>query len=72
MDLDDLHQRKCVGLDKAGEESSDYELWTPSGIVNPDCLFGKRVTYRRRKREAQCFNPEKMETIVSVEPCPCT
>ena len=49
MDLDDLHQRKCQNIDKAGEQDSDYELWTPSGLVNPECLFGKKVTYIRRK-----------------------
>jgi hypothetical protein len=43
LDLEDLHQRKCQGLDTAGEQESDYELWTPSGLVNPECLFGKKV-----------------------------
>lgn len=53
----------------AGESNSDYELWTPAGLVNPECLFGKKVTYIRRKREAACYNPDKMERILSVTPC---
>lgn len=43
VDLDELHQRRCVGTDAPGEQNSDYELWTPSGLVNPECLFGKKV-----------------------------
>lgn len=69
LDMDDLHTRTCIGQDNAGEASSDYELWTPSGLVNPECLFGKKVTYMRRKREAACYNPEKMERVMSVQPC---
>ena len=40
----------CTGTDRPGEIDSDFELWTPSGVVNPDCLFGKKVTYIRRKK----------------------
>jgi hypothetical protein len=53
VDLDELHQRKCVlGSNNEFDADKDYELWTPSGLVNPECLFGKKVTYIRRKREA--------------------
>ncbi|CAK75654.1 unnamed protein product (macronuclear) [Paramecium tetraurelia] len=72
IDLDELHQRNCIGQDKAGEIGSDYELWTPSGLVNPECLFGKKVTYMRKRREAACYNPEQLERIMSVTPCQCS
>jgi len=38
--------------DEEFDGDKDYELWTPSGLVNPECLFGKKVTYIRRKRDA--------------------
>ncbi|CAD8063565.1 unnamed protein product [Paramecium sonneborni] len=72
IDLDELHQRNCIGQDKAGEIGSDYELWTPSGLVNPECLFGKKVTYMRKRREAACYNPDQLEKIISVTPCQCS
>ncbi|CAK66018.1 unnamed protein product (macronuclear) [Paramecium tetraurelia] len=72
IDLDELHQRNCIGQDKPGEVGSDYELWTPSGLVNPECLFGKKVTYMRKRREAACYNPDTLEKIISVIPCQCS
>lgn len=67
--MDELHQRNCIGQDKPGEVGSDYELWTPSGLINPECLFGKKVTYMRKRREAACYNPDTLEKIISVTPC---
>ena len=40
---------------------SDYEYWTPKNFNGDKCLFGKKLKYLRRKREAQCFNPEDVE-----------
>ncbi len=36
------------------------------------CLLGHKVTYTRRKREAACFNPQKLETAVTHDNCACT
>jgi hypothetical protein len=67
VDMDDLHQRKCIGWDDAEAPGSDYELWTPMD----GCLFGRRTTYVRRKREAQCYNPQTLDRVVSEEACTC-
>lgn len=47
--MEDLHQRVCKGIDSAGSLESDYEIWSPSGLTNTDCLLGKKVKYIRRK-----------------------
>ncbi len=41
-----LHQRVCQGVDKAGEDGSDYELWSPSGSESTSCLMGHKVIRR--------------------------
>lgn len=45
VDLDELHQRICTGIEIPDDKNSDYELWTPNGLVNPECLLGKKVSY---------------------------
>ena len=69
IDFSTLHQRLCEGVETPGEVESDYEFWSPSGSGDDKCLMGHRVyigllffslylkvTYVRRKREAQCYN----------------
>jgi hypothetical protein len=51
---------------------SDYEYWSPLNYHEQKCLFGRKLKYIRRKRDAKCFNPEDIEKPVAVEPCPCS
>jgi len=74
IDFAELHEtRTCVGHDAPDSPASDYETWTPSdGRLGGKCLLGHKVSYTRRKRTAQCFNPEKHERSQFIEHCPCT
>jgi len=63
LDFSQVYNRTC--------KNDDYEEWTPRGDNN-ECLLGRKVTYRRRKQTAKCFNAENVEHIVSSIPCPCT
>jgi len=38
---------------------------------NGKCLFGRKMKYIRRKREATCFNQEEMDKKFYVDSCPC-
>jgi hypothetical protein len=53
------------------DPAQDYEEWSPTD-EHGNCLLGERVTFRRRKRESQCFNGEQFERIVRRENCSCT
>ena len=72
VDFTSLHERVCQNPDKAGEESSDYEKWSPNGKISAQCLMGHKSTYIRRKREARCFNTEQWEQWYSAVNCECT
>jgi len=74
IDFAELHEmRTCSGHDAADSASSDYETWSPSdGRLGGKCLMGHRVSYTRRKRASQCFNPEDHEREQFIENCPCT
>lgn len=74
LDFSGLHERPCEGYWDAFNkpEGTDYELWTPNGKVSPDCLLGVKMTYVRRRRDAQCYNPEMFEFMSSYETCACT
>jgi len=74
IDFAELHEmRTCQGHDAPDSASSDYETWTPSdGRLGGKCLMGHKVSYTRRKRTSQCFNPEKHERSQFIEHCPCT
>jgi hypothetical protein len=52
----------------AGVDPDDYELWSPHD-TNGDrnCLLGEQTFYKRRKREAACFNPNDYETKTQVQ-----
>ena len=71
VDFSSLHTRNCQGFDNADSIDSDYELWSPHEEITLKCLMGKKVTYTRRKREAECFNTEQFERKVFVENCEC-
>ena len=71
LDFEAFHAKSCQGHDKPNEESSDYEIWTPTA-TGSKCLLGRKISYVRRKREAQCFNGEEFERPTFVENCACT
>jgi len=73
-DFSSLHTRQCKGVENAGAESSDFELWTPyDGRHGEDnkCFLGQQVTYTRRKQSALCYNGEDYEAVIQRTPCQC-
>jgi hypothetical protein len=66
MDFEGLHEPQCQGVDYAGTEGSDFELWTPYDGRHGDnkCFLGQQVTYIRRKQDSQCYNGEDFERVV--------
>lgn len=73
VDFADLHERPCTGIDAPGSAGSDYELWTPNdGRLGGQCLLGRTITYTRRKRKAECFNPEEYDITAYYDHCACT
>jgi hypothetical protein len=73
LEFTDLHQPTCQGVSNPDTESSDYETWSPyDGRHGDKCFLGKKITYVRRKRDRQCFNPEDKEAILYQENCPCS
>ena len=72
LDFSSLHQRVCKGVDSPNTEESDFEYWTPNGLVSSTCLLGSKITYVRKKRESKCFNGEEFERINLIEKCECT
>ncbi|CAD8059049.1 unnamed protein product [Paramecium primaurelia] len=72
IDFSQIHGRECIGEDQPSSENSDYELWSPTGKINPDCLMGMKVEYVRKKRDAKCFNGEDLQRQHSIQYCQCT
>jgi Sortilin, neurotensin receptor 3,/Sortilin, neurotensin receptor 3, C-terminal len=74
LDFKNLHEPQCKGVDRPGEEASDYELWTPYDGRHGDnkCFMGQQVSYVRRKQDAECFNGEELEREIVRSYCPCT
>lgn len=72
VDFATLKKRVCSGLWNPGAEESDYEMWIPGSHDQMKCLFGKRVKYVRRKREADCFNGEDYEKKNIIDFCACS
>jgi hypothetical protein len=64
FDFTSLHERPC--------EDKDYELWTPSASVTSNCYLGVTKAYKRRMRDAECFNQQLVESVASEAVCPCT
>jgi len=50
-DFSQLHEPQCKGVDVAGTEGSDFELWTPHDgrFGSNKCFLGMTKTYVRRK-----------------------
>lgn len=72
IDFSSLHERTCDAPDKPNSEDSDYETWTPHGYLSGECLMGHQITYTRRKRQAECFNPQEFDQVYSYKNCTCT
>lgn len=72
IDFASLHERACRLPNKPDDENSDYEKWSPNGVISENCLMGHQTTYIRRKRDAQCFNPEEIDQVFSQVNCQCT
>lgn len=73
LNFESLHEKACANLQYAGAADSDYEVWTPyNGRPGQPCLMGRRVSYVRRKREAECYNGLKYESIQNIDHCKCT
>jgi len=76
LDFAGLHEQKCQGSDKPGQDTSDYELWSPHDDgrhgAKDGCLLGQKVTYTRRKQDNECFNGDDHETVRTRSYCPCT
>eukprot|EP01102_Stenamoeba_stenopodia_P022955 TRINITY_DN9759_c0_g1_i1.p1 TRINITY_DN9759_c0_g1~~TRINITY_DN9759_c0_g1_i1.p1 ORF type:complete len:780 (-),score=81.96 TRINITY_DN9759_c0_g1_i1:52-2391(-) len=65
--------RKCQGIENAGNETSDFEYWTPDDPYSASqCLNGERVVYVRRKRGVACYLGEDYQSVVTTESCPCS
>jgi len=64
LDFSSLHKSQCV--------EADYEWWRPSDGSSDFCLLGREIQFKRRKADAQCFNPDNFETKKITTPCPCT
>ena len=72
VDFANLHEPKCKGADKPGDDNSDYELWTPfDGRHGEKCFMGQQITYVRRKQDAECYNGEELERKILRSYCPC-
>jgi len=72
-DFSQLHEPQCKGVDEAGTDGSDYELWTPHDgrFGDSKCFLGQHKTFVRRKQASKCFNGEEHEAVTRIEPCTC-
>jgi hypothetical protein len=77
IDFSGLTDNKCR-LDKEHPEGddSDYYLWSPIHPIKkeePDCLFGHKARYYRKKPESLCYNGPMIERLHDIERnCSCT
>lgn len=66
LDFTGLTSKQC-------ETTKDFETWSPTGLANDQCLFGREVSYYRRKREANCFVGRQIaQPHEVVRNCTCT
>jgi hypothetical protein len=61
LDFAPLHQRVCSGIWDPTMPESDYEFWIPRNYENGKCVFGRKMKFIRRKRDASCFNQEETD-----------
>jgi hypothetical protein len=66
IDFDDMHEAQC--------KDDDMETWHArvDKDGNPTCLMGHTQSYRRRKKDRECFlKQEFKDPQVQSEPCEC-
>jgi photosystem II stability/assembly factor-like uncharacterized protein len=60
LDFTGLSDVQCkLDKDHVTEDSSDYALWSPKHpgkLEEPECLFGHKPMYYRKKPDRQCYN----------------
>jgi hypothetical protein len=73
IDLKDLHEPQCRGIDRPGDPDSDYELWTPfdGRHGSNKCFMGQQISYVRRKQDSECYNGEEVEKSIFRQFCEC-
>lgn len=68
-----VFSRICRGFDTPGEDESDYERWIPENFAGKKCLFGAKVSYTRKIRGVECFNPNVVSSYrKELGSCECT
>ncbi|KAF2013085.1 vacuolar protein sorting/targeting protein 10 [Aaosphaeria arxii CBS 175.79] len=72
----DEFQKKCE-LDDKDPLKGDYDFWSPEHPLLPEgqqhCLFGHEAQYHRKKRDAKCYNGQKISHLHSIaRNCTCT
>jgi photosystem II stability/assembly factor-like uncharacterized protein len=60
-------QKQC-DLNDQDPTSGDYELWTPQHpfLEDDQCLFGHVAEYHRKKRDAKCYNGQKIDHLHNI------
>ncbi|KKA30129.1 hypothetical protein TD95_002003 [Thielaviopsis punctulata] len=67
IDFEGLHERTCEDMDM-----EDWHARADSG-GKPTCVMGTKLTYRRRKKDADCFIKKAFTVPVpKIEACDCT
>jgi hypothetical protein len=67
IDFEGMHERKCTDGDMI-----DWHARTDDD-GNPSCLMGQKQSYRRRKKDADCFVQEVFkDPVPKTEKCDCT
>jgi hypothetical protein len=74
IDFSTYHEAVCTGLDSPSTENSAYEYWEPSAVRGTDCMLGRTTKYIRRKQNANCTNPDEInsKTAIITHNCTCT
>jgi len=60
------------GLNEAECTDDDYENWSPDDGSGAQCMLGQKITYRRRKPTAECYNPLAFDVMTRGPRCACT
>jgi hypothetical protein len=77
LDFTGITSKMCK-LDKENPESedNDYKLWYPVHPLKkeePECLFGHKALYWRKKTDRVCYNGPSIEKLHDIERnCSCT
>jgi photosystem II stability/assembly factor-like uncharacterized protein len=71
LDFTGLTSAQCFLPDKENmdDSTSDYTLWWPEhpGREEPECLFGHKSLYYRKKSDRKCYNGPVIERLHAVE-----